>query len=277
MNQETNSKAGIFIIAGVVAVIVTGYFVGLQAPMGREGQERAPAVATRKFGETESGLANGDGHSERPIASVEYASLANEYQGPTAQWQSDVSNLQQVAHDPMQVIVIDEADKLVSLERRATRRAFNGAPPTIPHKIEQMSAKSCLACHGEGAMTSSMRVPAMSHAFFANCTQCHVEQNSADFPAIEFRSNSFVGLPAPEAGPRAFPGAPPVIPHSTWMRESCLSCHGFTGQAGLQTTHPWRKNCEQCHAPSAVLEQAPPTANQFLPPPTILNEDSTSD
>jgi cytochrome c-type protein NapB len=45
------------------------------------------------------------------------------------------------------------------------------------------------------------------------------------------------------------------VPHTTFMRESCLSCHGPTGADPIRTTHAWRTNCLQCHAPSAVLDQ----------------------
>jgi cytochrome c-type protein NapB len=59
------------------------------------------------------------------------------------------------------------------------------------------------------------------------------------------------------SGVRAYTGAPPEIPHSTWMRETCLACHGGTGAEGLRTRHPQRQSCTQCHAPSAGLNQGP--------------------
>ena len=66
--------------------------------------------------------------------------------------------------------------------------------------------------------------------------------------------NTFVGLRS-EPGTRFLPDAPPVMPHPRWMHETCASCHGTLGPQGLRTTHPERQNCEQCHAPSASLQQ----------------------
>jgi cytochrome c-type protein NapB len=60
-----------------------------------------------------------------------------------------------------------------------------------------------------------------------------------------------------------------VVPHTTWMRNDCLSCHGRTASPGLETTHAWRKNCLQCHAPSAELDQTGVPKVDFLPSPTI--------
>jgi hypothetical protein len=60
---------------------------------------------------------------------------------------------------------------------------------------------------------------------------------------------------ADRARNRAYDGAPPTIPHHTWMRENCTSCHGLVTRPGTRTTHPWLTNCTQCHAPSAALDR----------------------
>lgn len=275
-SRQANSKLGVSLVIAFIAIVVTGYFVGLQAPMTQlEGGDSGAKHMSAGSSRTHS--TGNDGDANSPIDSVAYGSMASSYSGPTFQWEHDLTSLSRVTYDPMDPIVIREGEKRKALASREELRAFNGAPPTIPHKIDQMSTTSCMVCHSEGIVSPSLRAPAMSHQFYANCTQCHVEKNSADFTAIEFQPNSFVGLPAPEAGHRAYPGAPPLIPHSTWMRENCLSCHGFTGQEGLKTTHPWRQNCTQCHGPSSALEQAPPTLNRFLPPPSIRAKDEAGE
>ena len=38
-----------------------------------------------------------------------------------------------------------------------------------------------------------------------------------------------------------------MMPHGTFMRTRCLSCHGEYGYPGLRTDHPRRVNCVQCH------------------------------
>lgn len=153
-----------------------------------------------------------------------------------------------------------DADKLAALERRARRRAYDGAPPTIPHRIDQIEAPSCLGCHESGAVVAGITAPKMSHARHDNCAQCHVvaadPRPTASTPP-PITSNSFLGLPSPSAGSRAWPGAPPTTPHAISMRGECNSCHGPLGAQGMKTTHPWRQNCLQCHALSAALDQRP--------------------
>jgi cytochrome c-type protein NapB len=52
-----------------------------------------------------------------------------------------------------------------------------------------------------------------------------------------------------------------------------MSCHGYTGLQGIRTTHPWRQNCQQCHAPSATMNQTLLAAEpEFLPAPVLLTE-----
>jgi cytochrome c-type protein NapB len=149
-------------------------------------------------------------------------------------------------------------DEALALRRRSERRAFDGAPPTIPHRVEPRAMPNCLVCHERGAKIGSLIAPALSHPSFSNCQQCHVERvapepiaspsNSETF-ASAFESEPFGGL-----GTRAWPGAPPTMPHSGFMRQRCDSCHGVTGAPGLRTSHPARQSCQQCHAPSALLE-----------------------
>ena len=153
-------------------------------------------------------------------------------------------------------VVRTEEMKLAALADRAKNRAYDGAPPTIPHPVEAQSAASCLACHGDGLKVGDRVASKISHAHLSNCTQCHVEQSPAGLP---FRpdppANSFGGVYRAGPGGRASPGAPPTIPHHTWMRENCASCHGLVTRAGVRTTHPWLTSCTQCHAPSAALDQ----------------------
>ena len=139
--------------------------------------------------------------------------------------------------------------KLGTLADRAKNRAFDGAPPTIPHPVETQSVASCLACHGEGLKVGDRVASKISHAHLTNCTQCHVEQSRVPV------ENTFVGVYRAGPGTRASPGAPPTIPHHTWMRENCASCHGLLTRPGTRTTHPWLTNCVQCHAPSAARDQ----------------------
>lgn len=144
----------------------------------------------------------------------------------------------------------DPAARAEALARRAERRAFDGAPPVIPHPVDARSVASCLACHQHGLRVGDVSAPALPHAPYASCTQCHAPAHPLEAPSGA-PGNAFVGLRPEAARERAWPGAPPVIPHGTWLREDCLSCHGPSGPSGLQATHPWRQSCTQCHAPRA--------------------------
>ena len=260
MTADRKSNAAILIAFVVMSVAVAGYFTGLQAPM--------------KVTAADSNSVRGRQKTDLSHTPEEGVILATHYAEMTATQRTDRARTQlstlKSTIEPLAEIRISPEEKLIALQQRALNRAFNGAPPTVPHAIDHQSDAACVACHQTGAVTASLRIPRMSHTFLANCTQCHVESHPRHLPAETFRENLFTGLPAPVSGPRAFPGAPPQIPHTTWMRSDCMSCHGYEGRQGIRTTHPWRSNCLQCHAPSATMEQTLMSAEpKFLPGPEI--------
>jgi cytochrome c-type protein NapB len=148
----------------------------------------------------------------------------------------------------------------ITLTDRAINRAYDGAPPTVPHPIRQGSAAECLACHRDGLTIGNATASPIPHAELASCTQCHVVASSpipGSLPpsAAARAPNDFEGLASPSEGARWNSDAPPVIPHQTLMRERCVACHGPHGKDGMHSTHPERQSCTQCHAPSAELDQ----------------------
>lgn len=253
----------------VMCAAISGYYIGINSPMN------PPRLAHAPIGQAaESGPAHADLAAAIPATS--YAQMSMIDHGANRDWKTRLSMLKQEPYDPLAEIELDPAQKPEALEARARLRAFNGAPPTVPHPIENTAMAACLACHGAGAKSATLRIAKMPHANYINCVQCHVEQQAAHpasaTAAEDFRGNSFVGLAAPLAGPRAYQEAPPVVPHSTWMRDDCLSCHGRTANRGMETTHPWRQNCLQCHAPSAELNQSPIPAGPALLPPLAIED-----
>ncbi|MCA8997803.1 MAG: nitrate reductase cytochrome c-type subunit, partial [Planctomycetaceae bacterium] len=134
--------------------------------------------------------------------------------------------------------------------QRAVRRAYDGAPPVIPHK--PMNA-DCVTCHTEtgqqvperGFAAANPHVHSSQAGALSNCRQCHLFQNSARV----FVENSFVGIPQSfTPGNRAYPGAPPMVPHRKLMRENCLACHsGPSARPEIRCSHTTRTNCVQCH------------------------------
>ncbi|MFT5679174.1 MAG: cytochrome c-type protein NapB [Myxococcota bacterium] len=162
----------------------------------------------------------------------------------------------------LEAVSLEGTSKPMVLSDRAENRAYDGAPPTIPHPIRQSSAAECLACHEDGMQLRGRTASAMSHTTLASCTQCHVV-SAAPMPGAvlppdaTFAANLFDGLDSPDQGERAWSIAPPEIPHRLQMRERCLSCHGPGGRDAMRSTHPDRQSCEQCHAQNAELDQRP--------------------
>ena len=267
MTSETGQKLVYVACFAVISIAISGYFIGLQSPMNPADKSTNNAPNFPNDTDGIKGASHAGNNGAVPASS--YADMRQVTRQSMTKYQTSLTELQR-NFDPFETITISPEQKIFALALRERNRAFNGAPPTIPHAIDQMSAESCMVCHGEGVQSETLRISKMSHEYLANCTQCHVENNPTHMAASLFRENSFVGLPAPTGGSRAFEGAPPTIPHSTWMRVDCMSCHGFAGQHGIRTTHPWRTNCQQCHAPSSTLEQVQLDSQpNFLPPPKI--------
>jgi nitrate reductase (cytochrome), electron transfer subunit len=159
------------------------------------------------------------------------------------------------------------AERAAARAHRAERRAYDGAPPTIPHAVDQLATPGCLACHERGVRLAGLVAPRMSHDHHDSCLQCHVVARDPrrGVTAPPPPATTFVAAELPRHGERAWPGAPPTIPHPTAMRGRCDSCHGPNGAVGLRSPHPWRASCTQCHAASAVLEQRAPVARGVAP------------
>lgn len=190
-------------------------------------------------------------------AAVKYADMAESRQQAFASQNSYLKDLKSPTPGPFDPVIHTEETKLLALLDRSKVRAYDSAPPVIPHGIDQMKTSHCLACHEQGILVGDRIATKVSHAHFTNCTQCHVEQDRKQTPwtTTVLAENNFSGTGRAGPGTRAWPGAPPTIPHTTWMRQDCTSCHGLIARSGLRTTHPWLTNCTQCHAPSAQLDQ----------------------
>lgn len=217
--------------AVAVGMALFGFMAGLREPARAE--RYAPPASD---------------HYSAPPA-VSYSELPFATLRPNVGWDKSLSQLKFDKPEIFSPVVRTEEMKLAALADRAKNRAYDGAPPTVPHPVDSQSAASCLACHGEGIKVGDRVASKISHSVMTNCTQCHVEQSKAPV------ETSFVGVYRAGPGERANRGAPPTIPHQTWMRENCNSCHGLVTRPGTRTTHPWLSNCLQCHAPSAAIDQ----------------------
>ncbi|MFN0058491.1 MAG: nitrate reductase cytochrome c-type subunit [Planctomycetota bacterium] len=257
-NAEPTAASAARILQLVLLAVITiagiGYFVGLygtaQVASRIDAAPRLVAARTRANGAADT----------RVLPTVSYSEVATTRWGPNHNWRSHLAELKRPVVNLFEEIKVTRADKVAALAARAAHRAYNGAPPTIPHEVDALSTASCLVCHGDALPTGERAAPRPSHAHYTMCTQCHAPGSAPDLDAVGNASpppaNSFRGIDAPFEGPRAWPGAPPMIPHSLQMRSECLSCHGPTGRLGLRTTHPWRQSCLQCHALPAAFDPA---------------------
>jgi cytochrome c-type protein NapB len=236
------SRAIHLLLAVVIALAFVGFFVGIR--QGKTVPDLSPPQREQVAAHPQA------------IPATAWRDYDRRLYGPNRQWQSTLASLRPPPVEPSEWAPASEADRRGVRSVRATRRAFPGAPPVVPHPIDQMSTSSCMVCHAEGlAIGKGVRAPKMSHAVLTSCTQCHVDLESPDFAPGTIGANTFQRTETPFAGDRAWPGAPPAIPHPTWMRETCLSCHGPSGPAAIRTSHPTRVSCRQCHPQSAVLDQ----------------------
>ncbi len=246
-DKVTPGRLGNIVMAVAIGLALTGYFSGLA---GTEDRQPRAGPAASQAAATAS--PNHPGHA------VSYLEMGQSDLKPNSRFRSSVTQIVGAPADLLAPVVQDATQKAQALSQRSERRAYSGAPPVIPHPIDQRSAAGCLACHASGMKIGARIAPPLSHPQMTVCFQCHVESTNRVLqpqgPKLLIE-NVFAGLASPEAGTRAWPGAPPTIPHATFMRENCAGCHGVFGKPGMRTTHPWRNNCLQCHAANFQFDQ----------------------
>ncbi|QCD62249.1 nitrate reductase cytochrome c-type subunit [Tenacibaculum maritimum] len=140
-----------------------------------------------------------------------------------------------------------------SLKDYYKNRAYHGAPPSIPHSVDEkqgIGGNVCLKCHENGGFVPKYKAytPVTPHPELVNCRQCHVTQKGNAL----FKSGEFAVVNPPKVGTnKALPTSPPIIPHQIQLRENCLACHaGPSAPKEIRVSHPERTNCKQCHIPN---------------------------
>jgi len=251
------------VVAVIGGIALTGMLIGFGDTITPAGQPSDTAAGS-------ADMVIGD-----PVPqAVVYSEMTGARFGPNAGWQAPWPSGAPDVSENFDATAGSDQQREAATDKRAQRRAYSGAPPVVPHAIDQTNVESCLVCHGQGLKVGQVTAPKMSHEVYGNCTQCHVESINRALPPTSgprAAATLFQGLSAPGPGERVWPGAPPTIPHTTWMRENCNSCHGMLADKGLQTSHPWRGSCTQCHAPSAELDQW--QALSADRPPVVIRED----
>ncbi len=242
------------LLAVLITAAVSGYFMGLRQTRSQVSLTRPTELSTAQA--SRSGV-----NADRSVPGiVSYSEVNQKRSGPNAGWRSVLHLL---ASPPRLALTTNAPPEFraAAVAQRQARRAFDGAPPLVRHPIPQDSSAACLACRASGLALKDRTASKVSHAHFSNCTQCHVPAGGPQIPVGDtalrepLSGNNFTGFAAFRPGKRAWPGAPPTIPHATLMRSDCLRCHGPGGLSGRRTPHVERLLCTRCHAPDARLDQ----------------------
>ncbi|MBK9992315.1 MAG: hypothetical protein IPP19_16745 [Verrucomicrobia bacterium] len=246
---------------------LSGFFMGLRQTelASADSRPRIEMVQTADKGSPEIDV---------PVAPL-YAELPSGKLRLNKDWVVHLATLKQPAPEAQYVVAsLSPADLARLRATRTTRRQYDGAPPVAPHPLDQLTPVACLECHGKPTKIGNTQVSQISHPVYTNCIQCHV---SSAGPSSTWKErnvalsegNSFSGKEQSGQGTRAYVGAPPAMPHTTWMRDDCMSCHGPGGTVALRTSHPNRQSCTQCHAVNAALDSRLASG---LPPPLPISD-----
>lgn len=262
--QHRKTLAVVFLAVGMLAV--SGFFMGMRQTERQVIRNHLP-VSAKHVVATEAPA------QEIPSA-PKYKEIAKTAWHANRDWHFTLADLPRATAPPAGLKAPDPAELSAAVERRKSLRAYDGAPPVVPHAIDTISVSACISCHGQNGdlVIGGKRPVEISHPWITNCTSCHVPANGlrqVTEPA-EARlvvENSFTGKSSPGHGPRAYGGAPPTMPHPVWMRQNCLACHGPGREQAIRSSHPERKNCLQCHAPNSAFDNR--EAYLSGPPPPV--------
>lgn len=244
--RNKSTKATTIVVAVVFTISVSGFFMGLRQTVSESSNETVVEETSHHEVDTHSNA----------IPAPSYAEIGQAGYSPNSAWKSKLSDL--APNDAFDSMISTDSDEL--RYRRQTRRAYDGAPPVVPHPIDQWTAESCLQCHGDALRIGDVVAPGISHPEYTSCTQCHVSSeglgsqwNTSDFDL--HTGNHFGGYHQPLEGKQAYPDSPPTIPHNVHMRQNCMSCHGPMGTSPIHTSHPERQSCNQCHVPGEDIDE----------------------
>jgi len=264
--QHRKTLAVVFLAVGMLAV--SGFFMGMRQTERQVTRNEIP-VSEKKPTVPPGEIPTAPKYKE--IAGTEW--LANR------DWKFTLADLPRADVSSETFTKQDPAELSAAIARRKSLRAYDGAPPVIPHTIDPLSSSSCASCHGAGEslVIGGKRPAEISHPWITSCTSCHIPAEGLrglTEPEAErlVVANSFVGKASAGHGSRAYPGAPPTTPHPVWMRQNCMACHAPGREQAIRTSHPDRRNCLQCHAPNARFDNRESYLTSPKPPanPPVL-------
>jgi nitrate reductase (cytochrome), electron transfer subunit len=99
------------------------------------------------------------GPSGTITAAPRYREISATTMGSNRDWSSAFTALKQPTPHLFDPVVRTPEMKQAALVDRLRSRAFDTAPPAIPHQIEQQSAATCLVCHANGMQLGEKIAP----------------------------------------------------------------------------------------------------------------------
>lgn len=222
---------GSMVVVMVAAVLVIGPIV----TGGESHPDHPPATSQFK----------GDDPAERPAMNLE------PIRGEADVFRTKMTDL---AVDPHTTVT--PGTRVRTLAQFRALRAYPGAPPRIPHELNEVEFREtqCLTCHERGGFSPRFDAytPVTPHPEKTSCLQCHVPDSGTGL----FKGSDWVTPTWPELPSAALPGGPPPMPHDLQLRENCMTCHTGPGAvAEIRTPHADRPNCRQCHVPAVTEEE----------------------
>jgi len=147
-------------------------------------------------------------------------------------------------------------------EKRESLRAYEGAPPVIPHSINRTTSDYCLVCHEKGVIFEAEAVvmnqknaqaKITPHPQWVNCIQCH----GLRIDDSKFRKNKFMPYritSTPFTKTKDNEGTPPAMPHMLQNHDNCIVCHlSKTAYATIIPEHGETEGCPLCHQQNEKL------------------------
>ena len=143
--QHRKTLAVVFLMVGMLAV--SGFFMGMRQTERQITRNALPLPAKHE-------VSNTPPPSEIPTA-PKYKEIANAKWLANRDWKFTLADLPRAPHPPageLQSPTLRSAQSPV--EQRAALRAYDGAPPVVPHAIDTLSSASCIILPRSWAKTS---------------------------------------------------------------------------------------------------------------------------
>ena len=190
------------VVAAVIALTigVSGLFMGMRQASRAAGERIVEHRTTAPVAD------NGAGDETGIPRAVEYSRLREGTLRPNTDWENSLAKLAQPPRELARFAQLSADEQELVRLRRTARRQYDGAPPIAPHPLDQMSATTCMECHGRPTTISGIAVPQMSHRFQSNCLQCHATNAVADQTPAMARAG--LGAGSSNLLPPFLPGGP---------------------------------------------------------------------